>query len=99
METVSPAGNIGLGRIGEILKTDQAASTGEDFGTFLKQAAAETVGTIRSGETAMRDGLSGKAGPQEVVNAILAAETTLQTVVAIREKAVNAYNELLRMQV
>lgn len=84
------------------LSTDQASSTasiGKSFGTYMANAAQETVNTIKSGETAMIDGLSGKGSMQDAVNAVIAAEASLQTVMAIRDKAITAYNEILRMPI
>jgi flagellar hook-basal body complex protein FliE len=40
--------------------------------------------------------VSGKAGINEIVSAVSSAEVALQTVVAIRDKFVNAYQELMR---
>jgi flagellar hook-basal body complex protein FliE len=36
---------------------------------------------------------------QKVVDAVLAAERELQTVIAVRDKAVNAYQEISRMSI
>ena len=65
----------------------------------MSDAAKETVATIRSGETAMINGLSGKGSMQDAVNSILAAESSLQATMAIRDKAITAYNEILRMPI
>lgn len=99
MNPVAPIS--GIEATNSVLSSPVSSVSASDtsFSDHLKSAATDTVDTIRSAEHAMKAGLEGTAGPQEVVNAILAAETSLQTVIAIREKAVNAYNEILRMQV
>ena len=43
--------------------------------------------------------VSGKASAQDVVRSVLAAEMTVQSVVAIRDKMVQAYQEIMRIAV
>jgi|HigsolmetaAR206D_1030411.scaffolds.fasta_scaffold01136_13 Flagellar hook-basal body protein len=79
-----------------------AGAAGADkpsFGYFLRRAAANAVESVHAGEKAMVAGLEGRLGSQEVVNAVLAAENTLQTVVAVRDRIVNAYQEIMRMPI
>jgi len=79
-----------------------AATSGvgkSSFGEAFEKAMSNAVSSVRGGEKAMLAGLEGRLGNQEVVNAVLAAENTLQTVVAIRDRAVNAYQEILRMPI
>jgi len=80
-------------------RVSPTVATSKAFGTYLANAASETIGTIRAGETAMIDGLSGKGSLQDAVSAVLAAESSLQSVMAIRDKAISAYNEILRMPI
>jgi flagellar hook-basal body complex protein FliE len=44
-------------------------------------------------------GIQGKASTQQVVEAVMSAEQSLQTAVAIRDKVVAAYLELSRMAI
>ena len=48
---------------------------------------------------AAQQGLRGEIGRQEVVEATLALESTVKTVVALRDKFVEAYQEVLRMPI
>jgi flagellar hook-basal body complex protein FliE len=41
----------------------------------------------------------GRVGTQEMVEAVMAMETSLRTTVAIRDKVVEAYQEILRMPI
>jgi flagellar hook-basal body complex protein FliE len=43
--------------------------------------------------------VSGHTSLQEVVEAVNAAELTLQTVVAVRDRMIAAYQEILRMPI
>lgn len=76
-----------------------AAPQKESFGDVLKNAAVKSIETLRGGEAASAKAVSGDASLPEVVQAITAAEVTLQTVVAVRDRMVSAYQEIMRMPV
>ncbi len=68
-------------------------------GEAFKTAAADFMETLRSGEETAKAGLAGRADPQAVVEALAATELAVQTAVAVRDKVVEAYQEILRMPV
>jgi flagellar hook-basal body complex protein FliE len=55
--------------------------------------------TLRSSEETVKAGLAGRADPQAVVEALAATELAVQTAVAVRDKVVEAYQEILRRPV
>lgn len=55
--------------------------------------------TMRGAEAAARQGLLGKASALDVVSTVMSAERTLQTMLAIREKATSALQEISRMSI
>ncbi len=69
------------------------------FGDVLKDTAVKTMQTMRAGETASAKAVAGNASLPEVVQAITAAELTLQTVVAVRDRMMTAYQEIMRMPI
>lgn len=69
------------------------------FGDLLAQAASEARGTLKTGEAAAISGLQGKISTQSVVEAVISAEQTLQAAIAIRDKVVGAYQEIVRMAI
>lgn len=76
----------------------QPVNTGTFTGllqTYLDQA--QQIG--RASETASVQGIMGQADLGQVATAVSEAELTLQTVVAIRDKVVDAYKEILRMPI
>ncbi|MDA8230559.1 MAG: flagellar hook-basal body complex protein FliE [Magnetospirillum sp.] len=77
----------------------QPAAPGADFASVLKDTAKGAVNTLKEGETATAAGIAGKADIRDVVAAVTSAELTLETVVNVRDKVVNAYNEILRMPI
>src|ERR687891_205591 len=75
------------------------ATQAQDFASFFRSLAQDTVGTLQAGEQASIQGLEGKLDAQSVVEAVAAAELTLQTVTAVRDRVVEAYQELIRMPI
>ncbi|MCB9988755.1 MAG: flagellar hook-basal body complex protein FliE [Rhodospirillales bacterium] len=76
-----------------------ASNEGPSFGDLVKKAATDSVETMRAGEKASADAVTGKANLTDVVQAVTDAELTLQTVVALRDKMLNAYQEIMRMPI
>lgn len=82
------------------------AGTGGDGRTTVGQAAeafrtatTDFTETLRQSEETVKAGLAGRADPQAVVEALAATELAVQTAVAVRDKVVEAYQEILRMPV
>jgi len=79
-----------------------AAATGESaggFGQFLSDALKDSLSTIKQGEAATQAQLTGKADIVDVVNAVNKAELALDTVVAVRDKVVAAYQSIMNMPI
>jgi flagellar hook-basal body complex protein FliE len=68
------------------------------FGDMMKNALVSSVNTMKAGETMSAKAITGEASLPEVVQAVNAAELTLQTVTAVRDRLVGAYQELMRTQ-
>jgi len=79
----------------------QAAPTAgaATFGDLMTQVAGQMRDTVKTGEATAIAGIQGKASTQSVVEAVMSAEQTLQTAVAIRDKVVSAYLEIVRMAI
>jgi flagellar hook-basal body complex protein FliE len=72
---------------------------GADFGAMISQLATNAAHVVRHAEATAVAGIQGTATVQQVVEAVMSAEQTLQGAVAIRDKVVAAYLELSRMQI
>jgi flagellar hook-basal body complex protein FliE len=70
-----------------------------DFGAVLAEVASSSLGTVRAGEATAVAGLQGSASVQQVVEAVMSAEQTLQAALAVRDKVVAAYQEISRMAI
>ncbi len=69
------------------------------FGAALAGVLDDAMKTTKAGEQAMAASASGKAELVDVVTAVANAETTLETVVALRDRMISAYQEIMRMPV
>lgn len=76
-----------------------ATPTGGNFSDFLTGAVKDSINTIRQGEHAATQQVQGKANIVDVVNQVNAAELTLDTVVAVRDKVVAAYQSIMNMPI
>ena len=66
---------------------------------MLKNVMEQAVETSRTAETQMAAHVQGKAQLIDVVTAISAAETSLETVMAVRDQVISAYQEIMRMPI
>jgi flagellar hook-basal body complex protein FliE len=70
-----------------------------DFGALVQAAVRDTAGAARTAESQGMAAASGRADIVDVVTAIAAAETQLETVIAVRDQVIQAYQEILRMPI
>jgi flagellar hook-basal body complex protein FliE len=76
-----------------------AAATGGNFADFLSGAVKDSISSIAQGEKAATAQVAGKANIVDVVNSVNSAELTLDTVVAVRDKVVAAYQSIMNMPI
>ncbi|MBY0429649.1 MAG: flagellar hook-basal body complex protein FliE [Rhodospirillales bacterium] len=77
----------------------ESAAPGQDFASFLKNTVKDAIDTTKDSERLSKQAVAGKADVREVVAAVANAEVTLETVVAVRDKVISAYNDILRMPI
>ena len=65
----------------------------------MKDAAKESVNTLKEGESMSIKGISGEADLTDVVSAVNSAEATLQLVTTPRDRMIQAYQEIIRMPI
>ena len=76
-----------------------APTQGPSFDQALAQVIGSAVDTLQTGEAVAIQGVEGAAAPMKVVESVMAAQRSLQTVLSIRDKAVSAYQEVARMAI
>ncbi|MBL6934249.1 MAG: flagellar hook-basal body complex protein FliE [Alphaproteobacteria bacterium] len=79
------------------LESRNKVDPGEDFASLVKQAAETALEASEKSELMSMQSLSGKTDITEVVAAVANAELTLQTVIAVRDRVIQAYQEIIRM--
>ncbi len=78
--------------------TSPAPST-VSFGELLSHLTQDTAETLRYGEAAAIAGVQAKVSVQHVVDSMMAADRALHTLIAVRDKAVSAYQEITKMAI
>ena len=94
LSTLAPSAGAATGSAGA-----SAAAAGPDFTQMLGQVSSDAVQRLRSAESAAVSGIEGKATTQDVVSSVMSAQESLQTALAIRDKAVAAFQEVSRMSI
>ncbi len=75
------------------------AAGGTSFADMVEQAAGQSIAAERAGETASVKALGNGANLTDVVAAVNNAEVTLQTVVAVRDRVIGAYQDIIKMPI
>jgi len=75
------------------------AAPGGGFADILKSAMSDAIHASKNAETQMSNQVQGKAQLVDVVTAVSAAEQSLETVMAIRDQVIGAYQEIMRMPI
>lgn len=85
-------GNLGGGK-------EACGVTGPDFGDILNTAVGSLSKAGNSAETAVTNAAMGRGDLVDVVTAVAAAEATMETVIAVRDEVIKAYQEIMRMPI
>ena len=97
-QAAAQIGSTGAGSAGAAAGGATGATAG-DFSSFLQGALKDGIGTMKQGETMAARQVSGQANIVDVVGAVNQAEITLDTVVAVRDKVVQAYQSIMNMPI
>lgn len=82
-------------------KATQGTEGGDsvDFAGLVQQAVREAGQTSATAEQSAMAVAGGQGDIVDVVTAIAAAETQMETVIAVRDQVIQAYQEILRMPI
>lgn len=96
----SVASNAGVSALSGATKSAASSSVdGASFSQVLAHLTTDVVDKLKSSEATSIASVQGKASAQQVVDEIMSAERALQTAIAVRDKAVGAYQEISRMAI
>ncbi len=98
IDSVSAIGAQGLSGVRSAPPVAQSA-VGPSFSQALAQVVGSAVDTLKTGEAVAIQCVEGAAPPMKVVESVMAAQRSLETVLAIRDKAVAAYQDIARMAI
>jgi|SRR5665213_4559506 len=74
-------------------------SGGDSFSQLVQSAINDAVTTSKNAEVQMSNQIQGKASLVDVATAISSAQMSLQTVMAVRDQVISAYQEMMRMTI
>jgi flagellar hook-basal body complex protein FliE len=72
---------------------------GHGFADILKTAMTDAVQSSRTAETQMIKQAQGKADLIDVATAVQSAQASLQTVLAVRDQVIQAYQQIMAMPI
>ncbi len=97
MANVTDASKAYMNTLKSMTEAKPAVETGgPSFGDVLKTAAQSAIDAQHQSEKVSAAGLVGKADMTEVLSAINNAEMALNTVLAVRDRVVQAYEAVMR---
>ena len=113
MEMISTLAVRGYNAALGIAKPAPGAPSGQGFGLGdgagaqgdlagpggLARAAQDFADTLRTGERTAQAAMTGGADPYSLVQALAQTELAVETAVSVRDRVVEAYQEILRMPV
>jgi len=70
-----------------------------NFAEMVQTAVGSVEETVKTAETMTSRAATGEAELVDVVTAVAAAEVQLETVVAVRDQVIRAYQEVMRMPI
>ena len=76
-----------------------ATGTGLDFSSLLQGAVNGVAQSGKAAEAQAMAAASGKADIVDVVTAVAESEAALETLVAVRDRVIAAYEEIMRMPI
>jgi flagellar hook-basal body complex protein FliE len=71
----------------------------KDFGAMIAEQVSGAISASKNAETQATAAATGKAELVDVVTAISAAEVQMETMIAFRDQAIQAYQEIARMSI
>ncbi len=76
-----------------------AAAGGPEFSQLLSTVMGDMTTQTKAAETQMTQAVQGRGSMIDVVTAVSSAEASLETVIAVRDQVISAYQEIMRMPI
>ena len=78
---------------------EESTQTGSGFADVLRDTLTDTTTAVKRAETVSIQAAAQQANVTDVVTAVSNAEMALESVVAVRDRVVQAYQDILRMPI
>jgi len=81
-------------------QTDKTKASGDtSFGQLVQAAISDAVSASKGAEAQMANQIQGKGNLIDVATSISSAQASLETVMAVRDQVISAYQEIMRMSI
>ncbi len=87
------------GLMGNYPAVDVDSSDSPSFTHLVEEALGKTVDKLKTAEAKSVASLTGEVSLEELAAAVANAEMSLKTVIAIRDKLVGAFQDIIRMPI
>ncbi len=78
---------------------DAEGTDGSSFTEMVEAALGNTFDKLKTAETAGKKSVTGEVSTEDLAVAVANAETSLRTVIAIRDRLVSAFQDIIRMSI
>ena len=93
------AAKRGVGQSGGETLGLSGGKEGPGFADLVKDVVSQAIGSGQAAEQVSMAAAGDKANVTDVVTAVANAELSLQTIVTVRDKMVQAYEEIMKMPI
>lgn len=84
---------------GTEMPTPATGAVQSGFADMLTNVMGDMTASSRAAETQMASAVQGQGSLIDVVTAVSSAEASLETVMAVRDQVIQAYQEIMRMPI
>ena len=81
------------------LKEGRSDSGGPNFGAMVKEAIGSVIEAGKKSDAQSQAMAAGKANIVDVVTAVTETEVAIEAMVSVRDKVIQAYEEIMRMPI
>jgi flagellar hook-basal body complex protein FliE len=89
----------GLSGLGGASRAGPATGSGSDFSALLKGAVDSVAQSGKKAEAQALAVANGKADIVDVVTAVAESEAAMESLVAVRDRVISAYEDIMRMPI
>jgi flagellar hook-basal body complex protein FliE len=84
---------------GALASKTSSDSEGPNFASLVKQAVSSVVEAGKKSDMQAQQMAAGKANVVDVVTAVTETEVAIEAMVSVRDKVIQAYEEIMRMPI